>query len=101
MRPGNSRTWLPAMCANNSLDKSRQELRDRGKTDLDGLVDYTFDLQAKVRLMQDAAAQNSRNSWRGCGPFAGVREATRKQRLATAIEWMAQGKPRHWKYMKY
>jgi uncharacterized protein YdeI (YjbR/CyaY-like superfamily) len=27
-------------------------------------------------------------------------EATRKKRLATAIEWMAEGKPRHWKYMK-
>ena len=28
------------------------------------------------------------------------REETRQQRLATAIEWMAQGKPRNWKYMK-
>jgi uncharacterized protein YdeI (YjbR/CyaY-like superfamily) len=27
-------------------------------------------------------------------------EATREKRLATAIEWMAQGKPRMWKYMK-
>src|SRR5262245_56589332 len=27
-------------------------------------------------------------------------EATRQQRLATAIEWIAEGKPRHWKYMK-
>jgi uncharacterized protein YdeI (YjbR/CyaY-like superfamily) len=26
--------------------------------------------------------------------------ATRDKRLATAIEWMAQGKPRNWKYMK-
>ncbi|MFN2508854.1 MAG: YdeI family protein [Chthoniobacterales bacterium] len=26
------------------------------------------------------------------------REETRKQRLATAIEWLAQGKPRNWKY---
>jgi hypothetical protein len=26
-------------------------------------------------------------------------EATREKRLATAIEWMAQGKPRNWKYM--
>jgi uncharacterized protein YdeI (YjbR/CyaY-like superfamily) len=25
-------------------------------------------------------------------------ERTRKRRLATAIEWMAEGKPRHWKY---
>lgn len=28
------------------------------------------------------------------------REETRKKRLATAIEWLAEGKPRNWKYMK-
>lgn len=28
------------------------------------------------------------------------REATRQKRMATAIEWMAEGKPRNWKYMK-
>jgi hypothetical protein len=27
-------------------------------------------------------------------------EATRERRLATAVEWMAEGKPRNWKYMK-
>jgi len=27
-------------------------------------------------------------------------DATRQKRLAQAIEWMAQGKPRNWKYMK-
>jgi uncharacterized protein YdeI (YjbR/CyaY-like superfamily) len=27
-------------------------------------------------------------------------EETRMQRLATAIEWMAEGKPRNWKYMR-
>jgi uncharacterized protein YdeI (YjbR/CyaY-like superfamily) len=27
-------------------------------------------------------------------------EDTRERRLATAIEWMADGKPRNWKYMK-
>lgn len=27
-------------------------------------------------------------------------EATRARRLAQAIEWMAEGKPRNWKYMK-
>ena len=26
-------------------------------------------------------------------------EATRTSRLETAIEWMAEGKPRNWKYM--
>ena len=28
------------------------------------------------------------------------REATREKRLAQAIEWMAEGKPRNWKYVK-
>jgi uncharacterized protein YdeI (YjbR/CyaY-like superfamily) len=27
-------------------------------------------------------------------------DATRQRRVATAIEWMADGKPRNWKYMK-
>lgn len=27
-------------------------------------------------------------------------EATRDRRIATAIEWLAEGKPRNWKYMK-
>lgn len=27
-------------------------------------------------------------------------EATRERRLATAVKWMAEGKPRNWKYMK-
>jgi uncharacterized protein YdeI (YjbR/CyaY-like superfamily) len=27
-------------------------------------------------------------------------EETRKSRIATAMEWMAEGKPRNWKYMK-
>ena len=52
------------MCANNSLDKSLQELWHWGKSDLDGLVDYTFELQSRLRRLQDAAAQNSRNSSR-------------------------------------
>ena len=26
-------------------------------------------------------------------------EATRARRLETAVEWMAEGKPRNWKYM--
>jgi len=28
------------------------------------------------------------------------REATRQRRLEQALEWLAEGKPRHWKYMK-
>ncbi|MFT7618488.1 MAG: hypothetical protein ACI97A_002131 [Planctomycetota bacterium] len=29
------------------------------------------------------------------------REGTREKRLVQAIEWMAEGKPRNWKYMKW
>lgn len=28
------------------------------------------------------------------------REATREKRLATTLDWLAEGKPRNWKYMK-
>jgi uncharacterized protein YdeI (YjbR/CyaY-like superfamily) len=28
------------------------------------------------------------------------REETREARVKQAVEWMAEGKPRHWKYMK-
>ena len=28
------------------------------------------------------------------------RETTREKRIAQAVEWMAEGKPRNWKYMK-
>lgn len=28
------------------------------------------------------------------------RQATREKRLATAVEWLAEGRPRNWKYMK-
>jgi len=28
------------------------------------------------------------------------RDATRKRRIETAVEWLAEGKPRNWKYMK-
>ena len=43
-------------------DKSLEELRRWQQTDPDGLVDYTFNLQAQLRQLRDTAAQNSRNS---------------------------------------
>jgi len=27
-------------------------------------------------------------------------EATRQKRLMTAVEWLSEGRPRNWKYMK-
>ncbi len=47
-----------------SADKSREELRHWHQTDPEGLVDYAFNLQAELRQLRDAAAQNSRNSSR-------------------------------------
>lgn len=52
------------MGMDNSVAKSRPELRAWGETDLDGLVDYTCGLQAEVRRLRDATVQNSHNSSR-------------------------------------
>jgi len=52
------------MAANNSADKSREELWHWHQTDPRGLVEYTLELQAEVRRLRDRAAQNSRNSSR-------------------------------------
>src|SRR5438552_10108680 len=52
------------MCLDNSVVKSRPELWAWGQADLNGLVDYTWQLQAEVGRLRDAASQNSRNSSR-------------------------------------
>jgi len=52
------------MDATASVDKSWEDLWRWQQADPRGLVDYTFELQAQVRRLRDAAAQNSRNSSR-------------------------------------
>ena len=52
------------MGADNSVDKSWEELWNWGQADPGGLINYTFELQAEVRRLRDAAAQNSSNSSR-------------------------------------
>ena len=52
------------MGGENSVDRSLAELRHWGQTDPGGLADYTFALQAEVRRLRDATAQNSHNSSR-------------------------------------
>lgn len=52
------------MDATVSVDKSWAQLWRWQQADPRGLVDYTFALQAEVRRLRDAAAQNSRNSSR-------------------------------------
>src|ERR1700690_505071 len=47
-----------------SVDKSLEELSSWGQADPNGLAAYTFELQAEVRRLRDAAAQNSSNSSR-------------------------------------
>ena len=47
-----------------SADKTLEELWAWHQTDPRGLVDYTLQLQAQVRQLRDAAAQNSHNSSR-------------------------------------
>jgi uncharacterized protein YdeI (YjbR/CyaY-like superfamily) len=53
----------------------------------------------KAQATFDAFPPGQRNEY-----VAWITEAktdgTRSKRLATAIEWMAEGKPRNWKYMK-
>jgi transposase len=52
------------MAAADSVDKSWEELRRWNRSDPRGFVDYAFELQAEVRRLRDAAAQNSHNSSR-------------------------------------
>lgn len=52
------------MDATASVDKSWEQLWRWQQADPRGLVDYAFELQAEVRRLRDAAAQNSRNSSR-------------------------------------
>lgn len=52
------------MRAENSVDKSWEELWNWGQAAPRELVDYTFELQAEVRRLRDLAAQNSGNSSR-------------------------------------
>jgi hypothetical protein len=52
------------MGAGNSVDKSLEELRSWGQADPCGLANYALELQAEVRRLRDAAAQNSSNSSR-------------------------------------
>lgn len=65
------------------------------------------DVAALLAQKQHAAA---RKTYQGFGPGAqreyvdwiveAKTEATRQKRVATALEWLAEGKSRHWKYQK-
>ena len=54
---------------------------------------------AKARATFEQFAQSQKNEYIVWIAEA-KQEATRQKRLETAIEWLAEGKPRNWKYMK-
>lgn len=69
----------------------------------------------KVEVPDDLAAaleknERARATFEGFGPShkreyvewiaEAKRDSTRSRRLATALQWLAEGKPRNWKYMK-
>ena len=81
------------MPANISADKSREELRHWQQTDPDGLVDYALNLQAELRQLRDAAAQNSRNSSRP--PSTDRSEKPKPQSLRKKSGRKTGGQPGH------
>lgn len=81
------------MGAQNSADRSREELWQWQQTDPRGLVDYTFELQAQVRRLRDRAAQNSQNSSRP--PSTDGAERPRPKSLRQRSNRKSGGQPGH------
>ena len=62
-------------------------------------LDAALDKNKKARAVFDAfSPSHQREYMEWIGEAKG--EDTRQRRLETALEWIAQGKPRNWKYMK-
>jgi transposase len=80
------------MHADNSVDKSLEELRSWGQTEPDGLADYAFELQAQVRRLRDTQAQNSTNSSR---PPSTDRERPKPKSLRKQSKRKPGGQPGH------
>src|ERR1051325_1600889 len=81
------------MPVGSSVDKSLAELRNWGQTDPYGLADYSFALQAEVRRLRDAAAQNSTNSSRP--PSSDRSESPKPKSLRKASGRKPGGQPGH------
>ena len=81
------------MPANISADKTLEQLLNWAQTDPLGLIDYTFELQAEVRRLRDAAALNSRNS--SLAPSTDRAEPPQPQSLRKASGRKPGGQPGH------
>jgi transposase len=81
------------MDVTDSVDKSWEELRRWNRTDPRGFVDYAFELQAEVRRLRDAAAQNSHNSSRP--PSTDRPEQPKPKRLRKKSGRKTGGQPGH------
>ena len=81
------------MGVGSSVNKSLEELRRWAHADPDGLADYTFELQAEVRRLRDAAAQNSSNSSRP--PSSDRPESPKPKSLRTQSGRKTGGQPGH------
>lgn len=101
---------LPSKAALTKILKARMKVIEAGpsakqKKSPKPTLDVPPDLAAALKKSRPAAktfeafsASNRRDyiEW----ITEAKQEATRTRRLAQAIEWMAEGKPRNWKYMK-
>jgi uncharacterized protein YdeI (YjbR/CyaY-like superfamily) len=86
----------------NDADGKPKETKPKKKAAKLKVPDYfiaALKKNKKARATFESFSQSHRNEYVEWIVEA-KQEATRTKRLGTAIEWMAEGKPRNWKYMK-
>lgn len=90
-----------AMKLNDSGVKSTERATRKTRTSLPVPADLAAALKrnTKARKTFDTFSPSQRREYIEWLADAKA-EDTRKRRLATTIEWLAEGKPRNWKYMK-
>lgn len=108
----NSEDDLPAEDVLIAYIREAVDLNERGvklprskKTEPSGrVVECPADLAAALADRSEASATWDGFSYSNKKEYAGwisgaKQQATREKRIAQAVEWMAEGKPRNWKYM--
>ena len=90
-----------AMRLNEEGKKPRKPAQRRAKESIKAPADLEAALKknAKARMTYQGFSYTNRKDYVEWITEA-KRDATRKKRIADAIAWMAEGKPRNWKYMK-